>query len=165
MCIRDSIGFRHFVYEAKVASFRYEDDNSAKSNFCWLCACSNPWQRWRDKIVAMNFVARPSWRRKSLKITLWWKQGASSSTSNLKLSSTNGRTTTGSKVNKREPRISSSKNLARTKNFVVVLWRRLSRRRELPNFKAVFLIKRCVFIVFFLQSMAGWSSYSLLRVI
>ena len=44
---------------------------------------------------------------------------------------------------------------ARTKNFVVVLSsttceRAVSRRRDLPNFKALFLIKRCVFLSFFL---------------
>ena len=59
---------------------------------------------------------------------------------------------------------------ARTKNFAVVLSSTtlegsVSRRRELPNSKAVSLIKRCLFIFFFLQSMSGWSSYSLLRLI
>ena len=58
----------------------------------------------------------------------------------------NGRTTTGSKV-----KVTAQ---ARTKNFVVVLLsttceRAVSRRRDLPNFKALFLIKRCVFFVFF----------------
>ena len=27
-----------------------------KANFCSLCACSNPWQWWRDNVVAINFV-------------------------------------------------------------------------------------------------------------